>query len=88
MPRFFIDTHGATGVIQDDVGEEFADSRAARHCALLTLQDLLASATGDSDRYALWVGVRNACGRLVYRADLSVVGRRFELQDAVESVYG
>ena len=75
-------------MFQDEVGEEFADSQAARHCALLTLQDLLASATGDSDRYALWVGVRNAYGRLVYRADLSVVGRRFELEDAGQSFYG
>jgi hypothetical protein len=76
MPRFYCDVSGSTFAMHDDEGQEFADREAARRDALLMLSEMARGLprAGD-DRYEIVASVRDAAGKLIFTASLSLVAR-------------
>lgn len=76
MERFFFDTNDSGSVARDDEGMDLADRDAARQQALNALPDIARDVLPrDGDRRDMIVDVRDASGRMVFTASLSLVAR-------------
>ncbi|AWN34537.1 DUF6894 family protein [Methylobacterium radiodurans] len=78
MPRFFIDTDDGDQFDRDEDGYELPDRDAARVEAIGALPDLARSQIPDGDRRTFRVRVRDADGKPVYEASLTLDGRWLE----------
>lgn len=71
MARYFFDIVNG-GVSVDDEGIEFQDAKAASQEALQTLPELAMDGLADKDGEQVSVMMRDASGRAIYRATLTI----------------
>ncbi len=74
MPRYFIDSSDGDDTDIDKEGLELADDAAARKLALDALPDMAREKLPDGDERTFTVSVRDAGGRVIYRACLALNG--------------
>lgn len=76
MGQFFFDSHDNGRTARDEEGMDLADRDAAREQALSALPDIARDVLPrDGDRRDMIVDVRDASGRIVFTATLSLVAR-------------
>ena len=74
MPRYFIDTDDGDVRVDDDEGFVLADAEAARRAAMAVLPDMTRDKLPDGDRRTFSEVVKDATGRAIYSAVLSLEG--------------
>ena len=74
MPRYFFDTDDGDLGIRDDEGYELPDDAAARREAMSALPDMARDKLPDGDRRTFSAVVKDATGRAIYSAVLSLEG--------------
>ncbi|PZN95348.1 MAG: hypothetical protein DCF30_19095 [Hyphomicrobiales bacterium] len=74
MPRYFIDSSDGTFSHIDSEGIELAGDDAARYLALDALPDMVREVLPDGDRREFAVCVRDAFGKVIYSASLTLAG--------------
>ena len=74
MPRYFIDTSDGDRSFHDEEGIDLTDDAAARLNALDALPDMARDVIPDGDERQLSVSVRNADGKVIYHASLTLSG--------------
>ena len=72
MPRFYIDTSDQSVFCRDDQGKEYPDLDAARSAAVTVLPDMARDELPDGDARTFLAIVRDADGRLLLQAGLSL----------------
>ena len=72
MPRFYFDTHDGETRVSDDQGLDLTDRQAAKVAAVDSLPDLARDVLPDGDRRTMAVHVRDATGRVILTATLSL----------------
>lgn len=74
MPRYYFDVLNG-GLVIDDEGIEFSDPAQARAEALRSLPDLAKSFIESEDGRRVSITVRDAAGRSIYEATLTITAR-------------
>lgn len=74
MPRYFIDSSDGNFSHIDSEGVELAGDAAARYLALDALPDMVREVLPDGDRREFAVSVRDAFGKVIYSASLTLAG--------------
>ena len=72
MPLFYFDINDGDCLIRDDEGTDLVDSRAARNEAIGVLPSIAKDELPDGDRRDFVSEVRDASGRVIFRATLSL----------------
>ena len=72
MPLFYFDIHDGVCLIRDDKGTELPDRHAARNAAISVLPGLARDELPDGDRRQFSSEVRDASGKVIFRATLSL----------------
>ena len=76
MPLFFFDIHDGVTYTRDSEGSDLPDEETARREAQGVLPDIARDKLPDGERRDFIVDLRNADGRYIYTATLSLVARR------------
>lgn len=74
MPRYFIDSSDGSFSHIDQDGVELTGDEAARYLALDALPDMVREVLPDGDQREFAVRVRDAGGRVIYSASLTLTG--------------
>jgi hypothetical protein len=72
MPRYFFDVNDGNSFTADADGLEFGTREDIRRAALAALPDMAREALPLRDSDAMWVRVRDADGRDIYRVTMSL----------------
>jgi hypothetical protein len=72
MPRYFIDLHDGAQPIRDEVGFDLPDLTAARAKTTRIMSAIARDMLPDVERQDYVACVRDAVGKVVYRARLSL----------------
>lgn len=72
MPRFYIDTSDQNRFVRDDTGIECVDLEAAKDQAVNALPDMARDALPDGDMRTFLAVVRDAEGRALLQASLTL----------------
>lgn len=75
MPLFYFDISDGERLVRDEEGTELADDQAARNEAIGVLPDIARDELPDGDRREFSSEVRDASGKVIFRATLSLVAR-------------
>lgn len=78
MPRYFIESDDDDRLILDEAGVDLDDDGAARIYALAALPDMARDKIPDGDHRIFSVAVRDATGRIIYRASLTMQGEWYQ----------
>ena len=73
MPTFYFDISDGDEQVRDDLGIELSDVQAARRQAISVLPDIARDELPDGDRREFRAVVRDASGKTVFKAKLSLV---------------
>jgi hypothetical protein len=78
LPRFYLDTSDGDFLCRDQIGHELAGPEEARLLALSALPDMAHDKLPGGDRHDFICNVRDAAGRPIYTATLSLAARWLE----------
>ncbi len=87
MPRYYFDTDGSDRFKRDVIGQDLDGPETARQSALEALADMARDALPeDGDKRLMTVRVRDAAGRSILKASLSLLVERQAEQETLPSL--
>lgn len=72
MPLFYFDSHDGTRFLKDEDGLECASLEIVRKRTIDALPDIARDELPDGDDHVMWVKVRDASGRYLFEASLTL----------------